>query len=102
MPQGVPLFDDEPVVCLHGHRLGPGRVTRGWQPCVCQHVMDAREERHSGLGHLWVKCRPCAAAGRRSFYYEPPHFDPADRVPGAVFRRAGPGLWVSTPRAEPD
>ena len=46
---------------------------------------------HLGLFTLTVA--EDGGRGRKTFYYEPAHFDRRDYMPGAVIRRDGPGSW---------
>lgn len=90
----VPLFETHPEFCPYDHRLGPGRMVRGWLPCICEGALPGR-----GQGHLWVKCRTCEDAGRTTFYYEGPHVDGPSTQPGGLILEAGAGLWCSYTRA---
>jgi hypothetical protein len=89
----VRLFDSAPEYCPYDHRLGPGKVVRGWLPCICDGALGGRP----GNGHLWILCRTCEDAGQKTWYYEPPHLDQAGRREGGLILEAGAGLWVSYP-----
>ncbi len=59
--------------CPLGHSLARGTPqTIGWTPCICPAAREA-DEHGRGLGHLWVRCGTCAAEGRDTVLYEPPH-----------------------------
>jgi hypothetical protein len=56
-----------PALCPYGHRLGPGQVLRGWDPCQCPPAMGNHR------GHHTVRCETCAAHQITSVCYFPPH-----------------------------
>jgi hypothetical protein len=82
----VSLFET-PAACPYGHHLQPGRMIRGWQPCVCP---DAGR----GGGHFWLKCLNCSPA-RRTFYWVP---DCRDQIRSdAQVWETDAGMWISLP-----
>ena len=70
----VPLFDDEPKHCPHGHDLAGNQIA-AWLPCTCSEVRKAQERRPRGNGHLYIRCLACEAEGRDTVFYQPPHVE---------------------------
>lgn len=73
-PPGPPV-DHVPLLCPHGHPLGPGRALVGWSPCQCPPALDRFR------GHRTYSCRACQRQRVTTVSYNPPHL-PADGTRG--------------------
>lgn len=49
----APVFRHEPARCPARHVLGPGRVSKGWVPCLCAEAQALRP-----MGHQYISCWP--------------------------------------------